>query len=267
MQTSNSVHIVQPDVSESGGEEFIPQHGIAAIAQCTSVLEIPGIMSESALSYLKTTLPVYSGVTEQQSLSSQGLSRRKAYDDIPLSNAEVDDAWKEVCAFELDDGRKCYQPSAKAILRTWTELGSLAAIEKINLAKAIPLHSVKKMLDSMEDCPRSLGQALLDNLATPVNDHISLDMNRTLTLIGSSLIEDLEEFGRSDFMAQWKALVPDQWVSGVSIDLLADVWEPMTGTNTIRLRNAPSKTSSSKAEPAATGKRKWHEKFKQARNK
>ncbi|KAF2152502.1 hypothetical protein K461DRAFT_226472 [Myriangium duriaei CBS 260.36] len=268
VHTSNSVHIIQPEAEERGTSGTIEQPGLVAMAQCGSTLELIGTSPESASSYLKAALPVYAWPAEETSPNYSKLTKRQVFDDVPLSDAEIAQAWEGLCAFESDEGQSCFQPSPRALVHAWATISTTATLEKIKLDQPLSAASMQLILASAEDVPQSLLEAIIQSLLVTVDDKTQLDKGRTVKFVGGILIQDLVETRESDFLRQWQNLLPEPWRTGASIGLISDLCEKSTSTGSVRLLATISDSSSSAPKKApSNAKRKWHEKFKQVRDK
>lgn len=140
VQSSNSVFILQPSGNDpSLDDSFTREPDIAAIAQCTSTLELmpPSVTSLAAI---RQTLPIYNLDDHQNqdglaphSNESEKFGRHKAFQNTPTSQREFDEAWLEVCAFELD--RQAWIPSADSLKGIWASIMAAATMKNIDLTK------------------------------------------------------------------------------------------------------------------------------------
>lgn len=137
VQSSNSVFILHTSVDLLHDDPCTPDANVAAIAQCTSTLELipPAI---TALAALRQTLPIYNLADHQNQSGlaahfneSEKFGRHKAFQNTPTSQREFDDAWLESCAFELD--RQAWIPSASSLRGIWTSITAAAAVKDIDL--------------------------------------------------------------------------------------------------------------------------------------
>ena len=140
VQSSNSLLVLHP----SGNDLLLddsstPDANITAIAQCASTLELvpPSITSLTAL---RQTLPIYNLADHENqnglaahSNESEKFGRHKAFQNTPTSQREFDDAWSELCAFELD--RQAWNPSAASLKGIWASITTAAALKDIDLTK------------------------------------------------------------------------------------------------------------------------------------
>ena len=261
VHTSNSVHILRTEPSKAADDDMDPRSSVISIAQCNSTLEFEPSAAQSALPYLKQTLPIFEGTED---VTKVRVSKYRAYDDIPLSDAEIDTAWRELCAFESDDGMYAFQPSPAALVQAWSAIVSAAAIEKIDLSGPILQETQQKLTGSIDNAPKNLVHAIFAHLSTDSDDQMQLNKERTIALVGHALISDLVEVPESELMQTWTDLLPESWRNSANVSILADICD--FGAGTVRLRSA-APTSTAAMEAAPTAKRKWHEKFKQSRTK
>ncbi|TKX21970.1 putative sister chromatid cohesion protein Dcc1 [Elsinoe australis] len=268
VQTSNDVHIMtSKTTSEDRGSEP-PRSSIVSIAQCGSSLELAGNSKESAIVHLKQLLPLF----EDEDSASDGMaairSKSVTFADVPLSDGECEVAWTQLCAFETQDGRFACRPSSRLLVKAWSGILSTAILDRIDLAGSVTRSRLDVLCESIEDVPRPLPQSILERLkADDSNDEATtLDQTKTVEFTGQVLLEDLIEVSTQDFVRQWQNLLPEKWRGQAALDKLSGKYES-AGSDKIRASDAvPSKATADTAAAATTaGKRKWHEKFKQAR--
>lgn len=165
VQSSNSVFILHPSVNDlSPDDPSAPDETVAAIAQCTSTLELvpPAI---TGLAALRQTLPIYNladhqnqnGLVAHSNLTEK-FGRHKAFQNTPTSQREFDDAWLEVCAFELD--RQAWIPSASSLKGIWASITAAATVRDIDLTERI---RVVDLMDIIEEdgFPNALFNAVI----------------------------------------------------------------------------------------------------------
>lgn len=165
VQSSNSVFILQPSMNDLLPDDpSTPNANVAAIAQCTSTLELvpPVIMGLAAL---RQTLPIYNLADHQNqnrlathSNETEKFGRHKAFQNTPTSQREFDDAWLEVCAFELD--RQAWIPSANSLKDIWASITAAAAVKDIDLTERF---RVVDLIDIVEEdgFPNALFNAVI----------------------------------------------------------------------------------------------------------
>lgn len=135
-----------------------------AISQCVSTLEL--IPASTAGVSLRQILPIYSspladpGAEFQTTLESgakEKISRQNALENVPLSPCQFNEAWVEVCAFELDG--QAWIPSVSALKGVWNSIISAATTRSINLAGRF---LVLDLVDMVEE--DGFPHALLDSV-------------------------------------------------------------------------------------------------------
>ncbi|PIG79803.1 sister chromatid cohesion protein Dcc1, partial [Aspergillus arachidicola] len=138
VQSSNSIHIIRPsdsgvqrgDINIVGGDEddgLNLVETMTAIAKCGSTLELHTPPEGfSAVPVLERILPVYDEVEEaeqQVEVEERGDVIRRVFADVPVSRAQCEAGWVELCAFVLRRGSSgedvagwCRRPSARVKL-------------------------------------------------------------------------------------------------------------------------------------------------------
>lgn len=138
VHSSNSVFVLEP--ANDGG--------LTAISKCEATLEAI-VQSLPCLSLLKAVLPVYSG--EEQDCcptSSRPQGKQSILLDTPLSSQEFDQAWVDLCAFELE-GRACL-PTPGLLWKVWRSIISASTIKGLPLDKVLDVRSLASMVEDDE---------------------------------------------------------------------------------------------------------------------
>ncbi|PNS18323.1 hypothetical protein CAC42_6140 [Sphaceloma murrayae] len=265
VQTSNDVHIVKPSMQASHDISDLITQSIVSISQCTSVLELDGESKESALAHLKQTLPTYQE-DQDLGLAGQSKSKRRIFADVPLSEGECEVAWSQICAFETGEDRRSFRPSPRSIVKAWSSIISTAILDGIDLAVPISRDRLTLLIESIDEAPQELLQAIISNVSTSSPEKVELKRDSLLALTGVALLEDVQEVGRDEFLRQWHNLVPERWRASATLEALPPMWH-MTSTGIIRpiMSSDTSENDGTQTGATASGKRKWHERFKQAR--
>lgn len=195
VQSSNSLHILRPShgqiskadikvVVEEPGESGalkIPDEAVTTIAKCSSTLELhvpPG--GFSAVPFLEKALRLYDrrsdaddgDITMGDSAESagtlgfkevQGL-RGRMFQDIPVSTAQCEQSWIELCAFvDRVEEVACWKPSARSRLRVWKRLVEGAVLQGIDLEKQFLVGDLwKSVLDDDDEQEPPFPRALLE---------------------------------------------------------------------------------------------------------
>ena len=139
VHSSNSIYLVN-----AGGSELdcnsnpAGSETVKAVAQCTNTLElIPSSMDGRQL--LLQMLPLYHGSsadTDPYFHPSIPEAEKKAdkqaiFDNAPLSSKELEHAWLDTCAFELDGYAQL--PTPAILARIWKSIVSAAMLNDISL--------------------------------------------------------------------------------------------------------------------------------------
>lgn len=165
VQSSNSVFILQPSGNDlSPDDSFTRDANIAAIAQCTSTLELipPSVTSFAAL---RQTIPIYNVADHQNqnglaahSNECEKFGRHKAFQNTPTSQQEFDEAWLELCAFELD--RQAWIPSADSLNGVWASIMAAATVKDIDLTKRFRVIDLTDIIEE-DGFPDALFKAVI----------------------------------------------------------------------------------------------------------
>lgn len=291
VQSSNSLHILRPShgeisqadikvVEEEAGESGalnLPDDAVTAIAKCSSTLELhmpPGGIS--AVPFLEKSLRLYDPrdgdddediTMDEQPNSSvdMGLNgaieaRKELCSDIPMSTAQCEEGWMEICAFV--DGKhehSCWRPSARMRLRVWKRLTEGALLQGIDLEKQFLVGDLWKSVldddDSAPPFPRALLEAVVRKLCTaderpPLSDElkcksdgkasllkfqkliwysqrsgVSFDKGECSRWVGETYLAATaptvsSAISRSEFIKAWKDCLPESWRDEATISKL-----------------------------------------------
>lgn len=164
VQTSNSVHIIQPRYVPNE-ESGLPVEGLAAIAQCGSILEVVPSTAWPH-QYLKDLLPIWKEIGDPNMRSKQEI-----FSNLPCSNGELEKAWQEMVAFEHNGSSM--KPRAGMLLLLWKNILNTATAEGIDLNG--PFHSafLYENLDPDDAAgqqPRKLFDALVARMSLQPRD-------------------------------------------------------------------------------------------------
>ena len=144
---------------------------IAAISQCPTLLElVPS--SLQALAVLEDFLPVFGLADRQQHANVEedpGASRFTAghsrlWKDIPLSNGQIEEAWRAICAFSIDG--KSWRPDVEILLGLWKSIINAVLLKGHDLASGITLDEIRELVAEdgfpyplLETVTNALGQS------------------------------------------------------------------------------------------------------------
>lgn len=219
VQSSNSIHILQPSfghisredikvVEEEAGDSGalnLPDDAVTTIAKCGSTLElhIPD-GGFSAIPFLEKSLRLYdprsgdddgdmvvddSSLDDNQSAAQKRQAKEQIWADIPVSTAQCETAWLELCAFiHGQEEISCWRPSARMRLSVWKRLSEGALLQGIDLEKQFLVGDLwKSVLDddaSAPPFPKGLLEALARRLcAEDQRPPLSEDIKCKLGLI------------------------------------------------------------------------------------
>ncbi|KAG8628431.1 hypothetical protein KVT40_004304 [Elsinoe batatas] len=272
VQTSNSVHITTPiEVVE---QDRTPTAGLISIAQCGSSLELTGKAQSDATALLKALLPIFHEErAENSTLETSARSKLDIFSEIPLSEGECDRDWRGLYAFETGNPKQSFRPSPRLLVKAWSSIMSSAVLDCADLAGPVSEVALQAWMDASDEVPDALMHTIVNHLRNVNSDGatdglVTFDKTRTIQFTGTQLLYDLLEVAEDDYVRQWYNLLPEKWRDGAVVsDLPVKVHKSYDGK--IRLPGADGKDEAitEKTTPApAIGKRKWHDKFKQARN-
>lgn len=225
---------------------------VTTIAKCGSTLELH-TPSEgfSAVSFLERMLAVYDGDEgseavgfDLESSEKEGIIRR-VFEDVPVSRAQCEAGWIEICAFVLgrvhkdeDATRCCRRPSAKAKLEVWKRVLESAVLQGIHLDQQFLVSDLwKSVLDDgdEEPFPRALFEAIVRRVCEADGEAQGLfdgdmkwariDKARCTRWVGETYLEARapaqgSAIGLSEFLNDWKDHLPDSWRDEVALSKL-----------------------------------------------
>lgn len=285
VQTSNSLYVVSPSSTAVNESNDQSGPGVTTFAQCNWTLEVQQAPPQSALPYMRQLIPLYTGPEDIDLLTKADFKTKAAvFSDIPLSDAECEQVWTDIVAFEDRDRKAAFRPSAKILTKTWAAI-SLSAVEKtIDLSAGLKATDVEDLTSALDEVPSELALATIKRLLPPeqqtliINTPLSeldptatftLDRAQTVRSVGTWLMESLAETTRAELIRQWQNLLPEIWRGDAQLSAIEGVYQistdgKVTSTSSIP-QNGASKTAAAPVSTAA--KRKWHEKFAQARKR
>lgn len=149
VHSSNSIFLLQPSPTNTTFEEAsIALQGVSAIAQPTSTLElIPS--SFPGRSILRRILPVCNA-TRIESEGNPGpaladrISKFVALESVPLSSAEFEASWIQLCAFESEG--QAWLPTATLLARVWNSILSVATAESLDLEQSFRIQVIADLV-------------------------------------------------------------------------------------------------------------------------
>ncbi|KAE8344493.1 hypothetical protein BDV24DRAFT_160637 [Aspergillus arachidicola] len=305
VQSSNSIHIIRPsdsgvqrgDINIVGGDEddgLNLVETMTAIAKCGSTLELHTPPEGfSAVPVLEKILPVYDeveGAEQQVEVEERGDVIRRVFADVPVSRAECEAGWVELCAFVLGRGGRgegvagwCRRPSARVKLDVWRRVGEGAVLQGIDLGKQFLVQDLwRSVLDEGEEpFPKALFEGIVRRVCEVGDGRLfgdlkwaSIDRARCAQWVGETYLEAMAPttasgIGRSEFLNAWKDLLPEPWRDDVAFSKLTENSYKHPDPTTICFvyrtdRQKIKKNVSTDASSATAAKktRNWHELFK-----
>jgi sister chromatid cohesion protein DCC1 len=159
-------------------EEMNLVETVTTIAKCGSTLELhTPAEGFSAVSFLEKMLAVYDGGEGSEAVgfnlepAEKDAIIRRVFEDVPISRAQCEAGWIEICAFVLgrvdkgeDAARCCRRPSARAKLEVWKRVLEGAVLQGIHLDQQFLVSDLwKSVLDDgdEEPFPRALFEAIV----------------------------------------------------------------------------------------------------------
>jgi sister chromatid cohesion protein DCC1 len=181
---------------ESGGLDA--SETVTTIAKCGSTLELH-IPPEgfSAVPFLEKALELYDRLSweggTEMTPAERRMSREKLFTDIPVSTAQCQSGWDELCAFvygDDDDARSdqavCWRPSAMVKLAVWKRMFEGSVLQGIDLEKQFLARDLWKAVlddDDEEPFPRPLFDAILTRLLeSPGANESEIKCKHSLTI-------------------------------------------------------------------------------------
>lgn len=253
------------------------------IAQCGSWIELsdPPATAPSAATFLENVLPIYDlddGVVARKSGAGP---KKHIIADVPLSETACQDAWTQLIAFELGQGkqRSSYRPSPGALLHAWKEISAITVEHSLDLAAALSGADLDTLVQSINSVPSGLVVAILKHLLISndeskqrladtsfldLDDNVKLHIDQAILTMrtGMWLLQTRStEMLEDDFLHEWADLLPEAWRSEARMSVVQHL---MTRNGDMVSYRPPvaGPASAVKHDLKASAKRKWHEKFK-----
>ncbi|KAL2829277.1 hypothetical protein BDW59DRAFT_38640 [Aspergillus cavernicola] len=340
VQSSNSLHILQPsnggrvrrhDLSIVGdareeGEDLDTdmvdadlalnvEGTVTSIAKCGSTLELHTPPEGfSAVPFLRGLLGVYdNGMRrgedgdedmEEESTETRKNIRDRLFHDIPVSMAQCERGWAEICAFVLPPRAStekefglasscCWRPSAGMELQVWKRAVEGAVLQGIDLGKQFLVKDLWKSVlddDGLEPFPRPLFEAVIRRIresgegagggfAVEEIKWASIDKETCVRWVGEAYLEATASsaasaISQNEFLNAWRDQLPETWREDASLALLPENCymhpEPKTicfATEGDRQKVKKNLSTDTSAATAAKKTRNWHELFNQKRQK
>ncbi|KNG88628.1 sister chromatid cohesion protein Dcc1 [Aspergillus nomiae NRRL 13137] len=286
VQSSNSIHIIRPsdsgvqrgDINIVGGgddDELNLVETMTAIAKCGSTLELHTPPDGfSAVPVLERILPVYDEVEgAEQEVEQRGDVIRRVFDDVPVSRAQCEAGWTELCAFVLGRGDSgddvagwCRRPSRGPSWMQFLVQDLWRSVLDEGMEEPFPRTLFESIVRRV--CEAGDGQLFEDLKWT------SIDKARCTQWVGETYLEAMAPttasgIGRSEFLNAWKDLLPESWRNDVTFSKLTENSYKHPDPTTIcfvyrtdRQKIKKNVSTDASAATAAKKTRNWHELFK-----
>lgn len=198
------------------------------------------------------------------------INKAQLFADVPLSEAECDQAWKALTCFESSNPAGCFRPSGKAKIKAWTSILTQATATGIDLTASMQAQQIRSVVDTAEDWPVELSHSVLDSLCIDTEDGHRLDKDICLRQLGIWQLDALTQGGKSvaksEFMASWSDCLPEKWRSEAILDVLKGAYTTEDNGKSLKPADETA-VAETQAKVSLGAKRKWHEKFRPAAKK
>ena len=196
VQSSNSIFLIKPLPSVGDRRKGPEGHRdttvreddavlavtdtVTAIAQCNATLELQKLdAAGSAIAFLQQSLRVYdslrieadelgldAGIADGGRVGTDIEAQRakaRAFTDVPLSAAECERGWVEMCGFVHEDhvsgSLMCWRPSASVKLEVWRKVVEGSVLQGINLGEQFLIRDLwKAAVDRDGDASQTNGR-------------------------------------------------------------------------------------------------------------
>ena len=272
VSTSNEVYLAHTASSSDGS---CSQIRLAAIAKCNSTLELQAAKNVSAIPYIKAVLPTYTTTGHYE--SKDPISKAQLFANIPLSDTECEQAWRELACFETEDSRALI-PSNGVRLQAWEAVLTSATATGIDVTQQLDERDLQSFVDEHEEWLPGLIPAMLLSMATQTyaNEHEDIEIEETkcARTVGDVLLRERTQSGRTSmslkaFTGSWADLLPEKWRMHADISLLEGLYrlnndgQGLTFVESGSIDRANTGAGAlADAKSTLGAKRKWHEKFR-----
>ncbi|KAL5048162.1 hypothetical protein BDW71DRAFT_25962 [Aspergillus fruticulosus] len=285
---------------------------VTSIAKCASMLELhKPAEGFSAVPFLGKLVRVFDkgawedmngGESGDEDLTGSEATKKtgeildRVFGDVPVSRAQCEREWIEMCAFvllsptateETTPASSCWRPSAELRLDVWKRVVEGAVLQGIDLEKQFLVSDLWKSVldnDGTAPFPRPLFEAVVrrvcelgdgvERAALSEMKWAGIEKEACVRWVGETYLEAMatssaSAVGEIEFLNAWKDRLPESWRENVSTAILPETCymhpEPKTicfvteADRQKAKKNLPSDTS---AATAAKKTRNWHELFK-----
>ncbi|KAL8758393.1 MAG: hypothetical protein Q9199_001527 [Rusavskia elegans] len=274
VHSSNSVFLLQPSCLASNSKKASSSHGMTTVAKCEATLEaIP--QSIQCTHQLKAALPVLSSL-EVDIIPPRTQPRGKLaiFDDFPFSFREFEQAWKDICAQEVEG--QAFRPSSEVLWKVWRSIVSGCILKGFSLDQDIDVSSLARTIEEDNVPPsvlRSVVERLRVNNGVALHEYVKMDPAESVRWAGTVFLEARTEDGNAmnvaAFLHYWMDGLPESWRRHATLETLKGNFTQPSGDTIMFAESGLSagKDPSSTTAAKSTGPqaRRWHEKFKASR--
>lgn len=275
VQTSNTVLVARPR-AVTHDSDLTPQNGLCAFATCTSTLELQILdrtessKLKTALQWLEDSIPIFTGegdVADRPSLNSKA----EIVADVPYSDADCDEAWISLLAFEWN--RECWRPTPDVMVAMWQSINQVAIEQDIDLTSRFDLGALKEAAEDL-DVPTELIDALFrcisqENSHGEYDGKVVLDKTATIGWIGEALVRASPTgetgMGVWQVLERWQNMLPEKWRKDVTTKEVMALRSKMKRSPAGSLPDDMGSADDQQNGKRPSTARNWHEKFKRAR--
>lgn len=271
VQSSNTVFVTRPLLAQDP-ESGIANSSICAFAKCSSVLELhpqtkdEKIKAKTATELLQRVLRVYTGADDEfMDEHSKGSRKEELFEDIPYSQQECEQAWRDLMAFERHGAS--WQATPKVLLELWDVIIETTQAEGIHLEEEFDVRDLKAKIDDT-NAPRELMVALLCYLCQTYDHEMEspkLDRITTVQWTGkmSASVNTLgQDLTTKDLLSRWQNRLPEAWRHDTTIEAAEELKSKQSQENSkVNLANrGPDRDTTGTKRPMKG--RDWHERLK-----
>ena len=271
VQSSNALLLASPHSANTSDSTIDSAPSLSLISSCNGTIEVVELKEASAKlkspkDWLLESLPVY----EKDGLTtSRVVSRNDVLEKIPFSEDEIDEAWRGLAAFDLND--MAFLPSNDSTLNMWTDMVREASILSIDLTREFSVEDLWNESSLSDKHPHALFLSLISKLSAEFDPNViesaRLHRDKTLVYVGELLVSTTPGVKRQNvegWLDQWRNLLPKPWQERVSEGMLMDLEAFQTRAS------GSAKTADLSTDAGIDSKRKantrnWHEKFKRTK--
>ncbi|KAL9585469.1 MAG: hypothetical protein Q9212_001502 [Teloschistes hypoglaucus] len=222
VHSSNSVFIIQPSCITSQNHGLDHSDGLTAIAKCEATLEaIP--YSPACGPLLKGALPVFTDLESAQKLKPAAVQNKQSIlNDMPMSSQQFNQAWTNLCAFEVGDQAWC--PSPSMLWKVWTSITSACTLKGLSLHQSLDTQALARTMEE-DDIPPPLFHAVMSKLQVEgETTHVKVDKMKCVLWTGSVLLQSPTAVAKpmavTDFLREWKDHLPEAWRKDSTLEAL-----------------------------------------------